>query len=196
MAQPLPAFTRFVSKIVGLTDTDVSQLIANPKNWRVHPLEQQEALAATVQEIGYIAPITINEVTGNMVDGHLRAILAMRGGVERLPALTVHLTPEEEDIALATLDPISAFAASDRSKQQELMESIQSDSEEINRLMQHISLREGIVIGEMDNFDEFSRAAPTDFSYQVVIRGLNRADAEQLASTLENAKVEKYRASK
>jgi hypothetical protein len=43
------------------------QLLANPANWRVHPREQQQALAGALSEVGWVQQILVNKVTGYVV---------------------------------------------------------------------------------------------------------------------------------
>ncbi len=52
--------------------------------------------------------MTVNRVTGNMLDGHLRTELALERGESYLDVTYVELSPEEERLVLATLDPLGA----------------------------------------------------------------------------------------
>lgn len=89
-----------------------SALDANPANWRTHPKVQQDALNGLLKEVGWVQDVIINERTGLIVDGHLRVQLAAGRG-EAIPVVYVDLSPEEESIVLATLDPIGAMAGRD-----------------------------------------------------------------------------------
>jgi hypothetical protein len=40
------------NRVVGSREEDPTQLLANPANWRLHPKEQQEALAGALSEVG------------------------------------------------------------------------------------------------------------------------------------------------
>jgi hypothetical protein len=53
------------------------QLLANPRNWRIHPKAQQEALAAVLDQVGWVQDIIVNQRTGHVVDGHARIALAI-----------------------------------------------------------------------------------------------------------------------
>ena len=90
------------------------QLLANPMNWRVHPLHQQEKLEGVLSEVGWIQRVIVNEATGHVIDGHARVGLAISRGEPLVPVLYVDLTLEEERLVLATLDPIGALAGTDR----------------------------------------------------------------------------------
>jgi ParB-like chromosome segregation protein Spo0J len=98
------------SRIIGHGTADPADLLANPRNFRVHPHTQRTALAAAVNDIGWIAPVIVNQATGAVVDGHLRVAIALEAGEASIPVDYVELTDEEEGQALATLDPITAMA--------------------------------------------------------------------------------------
>jgi hypothetical protein len=58
-----------------------SELQPNPKNWRTHPLAQQDALKRILAEIGFADALLARETPeGGMMlmDGHLRAETAPR----------------------------------------------------------------------------------------------------------------------
>lgn len=89
------------------------QLLANPRNWRIHPQFQQEAVKGVLDEIGWIQQIVVNQVTGHVIDGHLRAAIAISKGEKAVPVTYVKLSPDEERLALATFDPLGALAVAD-----------------------------------------------------------------------------------
>lgn len=100
------------------------ELQANPKNWRTHPPAQLDALEATLNEVGWISSIIVNETTGNMIDGHARVELAIRRGESTVPVGFVSLTEDQEALALATYDPIAAMAGTDVSALGDLVEEV------------------------------------------------------------------------
>lgn len=112
------------SRIIGSGEEEPEQLLANPKNFRVHPKEQQDALEGALDTIGWIQQVIVNQNTGHIIDGHLRVSLAMRKGETRIPVIYVDLTQEEEDIALATIDPITGLANQDNELLQSLLAGI------------------------------------------------------------------------
>jgi len=109
------------NRIVGHGEEEPEQLLANPKNWRVHPEEQQEALLSVLERVGWVSDVIVNRRTGHIVDGHLRVALALKRGEKAIPVKYVDLSEEEEDIVLATIDPIAAMAATDKEKLEELL---------------------------------------------------------------------------
>lgn len=105
--------TQWKNRITGHGEEAPDQLLANPQNWRIHPGFQQEALKGVLDEIGWISQIIVNQVTGHVIDGHLRAAVAISKGEKSVPVTYVKLSPDEERLALATFDPLSALAGSD-----------------------------------------------------------------------------------
>ncbi len=101
------------NRIVGHGEEAPDQLLANALNWRIHPKAQQEALTGVLNEVGWVQDIIVNKRTGNVVDGHLRASLAISKGEATVPVVYVDLDEHEERLILATIDPLSAMAVTD-----------------------------------------------------------------------------------
>ena len=135
----------FRNRITGSGSERVDQLLANPANWRLHPDNQQQALAGAIDDIGFIRSVTVNRTTGCVLDGHLRVTLAARSGVDSLPVEYVELSEAEEAEALLTLDPIGAMAAADKTKLKELMRSVQSDDARVQQMLERIGILGGII---------------------------------------------------
>ena len=137
------------NRIVGVGDEPLDAIMFNPNNWRIHPKEQQVALLSVLERVGWIQRVIINKRTGNLVDGHLRCLLAERHGDRTVPAIYIDVSQEEEDIILMSLDPIAAMANTDKEKLQELMTQIENDDVGINALMADIAKTEKISLGEL-----------------------------------------------
>jgi DNA modification methylase len=127
------------NRIVGYDVVPLDDVLFNPKNWRVHPGAQQEALKGVLENVGYVQNVIINKTTGHLVDGHLRCQLAAREGQTTIPVTYVEITQEEEDLILASLDPIAAMASTDKQKLEELLKSVDSESESINKLLEDVA---------------------------------------------------------
>lgn len=110
---PPDAPVRWRNRIVGEDLVDADQLLANPRNWRVHPKAQQDALEGVLREVGWVQRVIVNQRTGFVVDGHARVAMAISRG-EHVPVVYVDLSEEEEALVLATLDPLSAMAGTDQ----------------------------------------------------------------------------------
>ena len=145
MAKPAKLDKPFNNRIVGYGEEQVDQMLANPLNFRIHPDQQQQALAGSIDDLGFIRSVTVNKRTGRVIDGHLRVTLAARSDVKSLPVEYVDLDEAEEAQALLSLDPIAAMAASDRQKIDELLHLVNSDDERVQQMMAEIAEREGII---------------------------------------------------
>lgn len=116
------------NRIVGEDLVAPAELRANPKNWRTHPQEQQDAMAGILDEVGWVQRIVVNRTTGNLVDGHLRLELAEKRQEAIVPVVYVELTEDEEDLVLAALDPIGGLAGIDGERLSELLANLHPES--------------------------------------------------------------------
>lgn len=115
---------RYRDRIVGEGIVAPADLVANPLNWRQHPLHQREALRELLDRVGWVGKATVNRTTGNLVDGHLRAALALEDGEPGVPVSYVELSEEEERLVLASLDPLGALAVPDTDQLQALLDNL------------------------------------------------------------------------
>lgn len=130
------ARSQWRNRIVGRGEQPADQFVANPDNYRIHPTAQQEALAAVLERVGWVDEVIVNRTTGNVVNGHLRIMLALqRGDRTPVPYREVELTPAEEALVLASFDPISALAGTDQQKLEELFGLLPEAELEIARLV-------------------------------------------------------------
>jgi hypothetical protein len=109
------------------TAVDPAALVANPRNWRLHPEHQQEAVASVLDEIGWVQDVIVNRTTGFVLDGHLRVALAVQRQEPLVPVKYVELSEEEERLVLATLDPLSAAAEQDDEKLHDLLQGLTAE---------------------------------------------------------------------
>ena len=107
---------------------DPTTLEKNPRNWRIHPRSQQEAVGDLLGEVGWAGALLYNEKTGRLIDGHLRLDLA---DGEPVPVLIGNWTEEQERLILATLDPTGALAEANSGQLADLIEAIETDSEAV-----------------------------------------------------------------
>ena len=128
------------SRIIGHGEEAPDQLLANPANWRIHPKAQQDALAGVLGEIGWVQSVIVNKRTGHLVDGHLRVSLALRDDAETIPVVYVDLSPDEEALVLATIDPLAAMATVDKAQLQSLLAEVSTSSQDVQRLLDEMSI--------------------------------------------------------
>ena len=144
------------SKIVGYGEVQTESILANEKNWRVHPKTQTDALASILSEVGIVQNILINKRTSiewppedrnveTLCDGHARSLLALRSGQPTLPVTFVDLTPNEEMLIMSVLDPISALAVADTEKLAALLHDVSSGESAIQQMLSQLAEEHGIV---------------------------------------------------
>jgi len=112
-----------------------NQLLANPRNWRIHPQAQQDALAGLLDQVGWVQDVIVNKRTGHVVDGHLRVSLAISRGEQTIPVVYVDLDEAEEALVLASLDPLAAMAVTDEDALRELIAGADAASEALQALL-------------------------------------------------------------
>ena len=144
--------TAWRSRIIGHAEVPPAELVANPRNWRTHPAEQQRALTGALSEVGWVAEVVVNQTTGHVVDGHLRIELALERKEPTVPVTYVELSEAEERIVLATLDPLVAMADAEASKLAELLAGLEPADEALRALLDDLAreydleaLRAGLV---------------------------------------------------
>jgi DNA modification methylase len=135
---------RWRSRIVGHGEVTPGELVANERNWRSHPVQQQRALAGALDEVGWVQQVLVNQRTGRLVDGHLRVELAVSRSERSVPVTYVDLSEEEEALVLATLDPIGAMAGADAARLTELLRDLEPDDEGLRRLLTELAGKHGI----------------------------------------------------
>lgn len=120
--------TALLNRIVGSGDADPAELVANPRNWRTHPPEQEAALRLELERVGWVAPVMVNRTTGHLVDGHLRVKVAAERGEPSIPVVWVELTPDEEARVLVAYDPLSSMASTDDALLGQLMADLELEN--------------------------------------------------------------------
>lgn len=98
------------NRITRHADVPPSELVAHPLNARRHGRMQADALNGVLSEVGVVQSVIVNERTGRMLDGHLRAELALARREPSVPVVYVDLDETEERLILATFDPLGALA--------------------------------------------------------------------------------------
>ena len=141
-------------RIKELRRVPASELLPNPKNWRLHPASQENALRSILADLGCADVAIARETPAGLVliDGHLRAEVAKD---TEIPVVIVDLNDEEADKVLATLDPISSMAEADS----DLLENLIANSdfsEDLSDLLNKIIDRQEIPEApeSFESFDE------------------------------------------
>lgn len=133
---------QFKNRIVGNGEEPLDQIMFNPRNWRIHPKNQQTAMKSILKEVGYVKEVIVNTRTGNLIDGHLRCQLAAREGNKTIPVTYVDLSQEEENLVLATLDLSGSMAATDKQQLDDLFSSIDTQDDDLLNFLNEIAKKE------------------------------------------------------
>jgi hypothetical protein len=149
-------------RIKELRRVPASQLRPNPRNWRLHPENQQAALRGLLNEIGYADALLARELpdgTLELIDGHLRAAETPD---EVVPVLVLDVNQQEADVILATHDPLAGMAETDREQLDALLGELQAEDAAVQAMLEGLSNREKSGTGS-------SREVEVPEAYQVVV---------------------------
>lgn len=141
-------------KVVGWDMVRPEDLVEHPANYRRHPESQREALRGSLNELGIIAPVIVNQVTGHMLDGHARVKEYVRAGVPEVPRILVEVPPEKESIALLSLDPIAAMAEADKEAMDALLRDVATTEEGLQAMFVEMAVDNDLSLPLWDNSEE------------------------------------------
>lgn len=152
------------NRITRYSDEAPDQLLANPANWRSHPSSQAEALVGVLGQVGIVQNVIANERTGFLVDGHLRVMEALKAGQPTIPVTWVDLSPDEEALVLATLDPLSAMAGTDAAALDALLRDVATDSPAVAAMLDALAQEAGITPPDV-TFKEYDEGVADEVKY-------------------------------
>lgn len=127
-------------RIKELKRIPAGQLRPNPKNWRIHPEAQQNALRGLLAEVGFADALLARELPDGsyeLIDGHLRAETTPNLEV---PVLVLDVNAEEADKLLASVDPIGAMAGRDDTKLRALLEGVTTRSDGLREMLANLAV--------------------------------------------------------
>lgn len=113
-------------------------------NWRNHPQSQVEALAGSIEELGFIDPLDVREIGEGryqLWDGHARRDLihARIGPDTLIPCVVTDLTEEEAKKANLIKDPLAAMAEADAAKLDALLREVQTGSQALASMLTELA---------------------------------------------------------
>ena len=171
-------------RIKELRRVKASELLPNPKNWRTHPVAQQDALRGVLAEVGYADALIARETPEGLmlVDGHLRAETTPDADV---PVLVLDINEAEADLMLATLDPLAAMAGRDEERLTELLSTVSSDNRAVSDMLNAI-INDGIVpLDWADVLEQDGNTVDVDDKAQITFV-VSVDDMAQLRAVLES----------
>ena len=175
-------------RIKELRRVPASELLPNPKNWRTHPVGQQDALRGVLAEVGYADALIARETPDGLmlVDGHLRAETTPDADV---PVLVLDINEAEADLMLATLDPLAAMAGRDELGLAKLLGTIVTENDAANALLD--SLRTDYTLpdsndayAEWEGMPEFNQE-DLMISRQLIVRFKSQEDVDAFAKLID-----------
>ena len=141
-------------RIKELRKVSASSLVPNPKNWRTHPIAQQEALNGVLREIGFAGAVLAREIEGGqlmLIDGHLRAESLED---EIISVLVLDVTEEEADKILLTFDPLSLLAETNAQGLDELLRKVNTGSMAVQDMLMGLATKAGLYLTQEKEVDE------------------------------------------
>jgi hypothetical protein len=187
------------NRIVGQEIVPIGNILPNVLNWRKHPESQQTYVKGSLDNLGWIRSVLVNLRTSEeweipdrnkktIIDGHLRLDLALKNGEKKIPVEYVDLSPEEERIALATLDPMAALAETDENQLKILLSSIDSDIPMFDDILKHeLPVDFDELLSESDLSSTIRH--PAWVVIRIPIEKIDRV--EKIISTLKGAHIER-----
>ena len=164
--------TEWRNRIISQGVESPDNLLANPKNWRIHPQHQKDALAGVLDSVGWVQTVLVNQRTGLLIDGHLRVALALQREEAEIPVSFVDLSDDEEALILATLDPLAALAATDKDALQALLDGLEADNDAVAKLLESIAQDAGLSVEPPPSLDDLAKehGEPDDETFWPVIK--------------------------
>jgi hypothetical protein len=175
-------------RIKELRRVRAADLRPNPRNWRVHPPEQQAALRGVLAEIGYADALLARELADGtlmLIDGHLRAETTPESMV---PVLVLDVDEAEADKILLTHDPLAGMATASQEHLQTLLGEVQTESAALRELFAGLA---GAPSSEdIDRHVAAAREVNIPESYQVVVECEDEQDQRDV---FDRMRAEGYR---
>jgi hypothetical protein len=115
----------FRDRIKELRRVPAKELVVNEKNWREHNVRQKDAMLELLSDIGYADALVAYELPSGklkLLNGHMRRDLTPDSVV---PVLVLDVGEDEADKILATFDPISMMATTNRDNLKKLLDKLQ-----------------------------------------------------------------------
>ena len=174
-------------RTVGRENVAPDQLVANPNNWRIHTRAQERALAGVLESVGLVDDVIVNVTTQHVVNGHLRVAMAISSGQPTIPVRYIEITAAEEDLVLATFDPLSMMAGQDKELAKDLLDRLVeegiSNDQRIADLLDNVRDQVGLLVrqtNEWDGMPEFEQGDATSWA-QIIVHFAGPEDRHKFA---------------
>lgn len=159
--------TTIRDRIIDFRRVPAADLLPNPKNWRLHPAPQRDAMRGILEEIGYAGALLARETPDGLelLDGHLRRETTPD---QVVPVLVLDVTEAEARVLLASYDPLSAMATADAAALDALLREVSVNDDELRIFLgklaaDNLALEPIDPSGEWTGMPEFSQEDKTAF---------------------------------
>jgi hypothetical protein len=149
-------------RILEFRRVKASELRPNPKNWRMHPPAQRDALRGVLAEIGFAGALLARALPDGvleLIDGHLRAETTPDCEV---PVLVLDLSESEADKLLAVHDPLAGMAEPDFEALAELAGQVETANDAVRAMLDN-------VLAEMPKIERDDTVADSPDAKEVAI---------------------------
>ena len=166
-------------RVVELQRVRAGDLQPHPRNFRTHPARQRAALRGVLEEIGFADALLARRLAEGglqLIAGHLRRETTPDAVV---PVLVLDLDEREADKLLATLDPLAAWAEHDAEALADLLERVETASDDVAALLADLA-RDACYPPPAADTPE----PPLRASYQLVVECDDVADQQALFERL------------
>jgi hypothetical protein len=151
------------NRIKEYREVSPDEVAPNPRNWRLHPDAQREALRGVLADVGIAAPVIAyhSEAHGGLmlIDGHER----MTVGVP-FPAVILDVSDAEAATLLAIFDPLAAMAGTDAAQLEALLHEVSTDSPALAAMLDALAQEAGIVAPDIE-FKEYDEGVENEVQY-------------------------------
>lgn len=174
----------FRNRILEYGVKPADQFLAHPKNARLHPQFQRDAMKAALDTVGFVAPV-LEAASGYLVDGHERVWAALQNDNAPVPFVKLDISEDEENFVLATFDPLTSLATYDAELLDGLLREVNSDSESIQMMLSNLAAQTGLIPPDnpydewvgMPEFEHDDLTGEAAFTIRVFLK-----DADDLAA--------------
>jgi len=177
-------------RIKELRRVPAGELRPNPRNWRLHPSAQQDALRGILAEVGYASALLARELADGtlmLIDGHLRAETTPDAIV---PVLVLDVDEQEADKILLTHDPLAGMATVSDEHLHGLLTNVDIESAALRSMCDGLLQSAPGSAGGFSQQLETSPEAAIPETYQVVVECRDETDQQ---AVFERMRAEGYR---
>lgn len=169
-----------------------ASLRPNPKNWRVHPERQRNALMGVLAEVGYADALLVRECADGsfeLIDGHLRAETTPD---QPVPVLILDVDEREAALLLASVDPLANLAETDGDQLSALLQELDPQSPALQEMFADLSDAVQAASQSADDGDSETTMSAADQSdllrdrFEILVECSDEQDQAELLERLQD----------